>query len=343
MDLDDFRSVLRNSGVDVWTLIETAIEVASMDYGKELKIRRDKIVERLYTSACRNCDPDGPRLSSTEIKEEKNEPIVPEASIEKENSHNGKNASPSTPQSIDREEDRDRIYGGGRSIDQEQRKIISIKEYLEDPEQSDDSLVNHLQNLADMDITFKALKETDIGRHVNGLRKHPSSEVRRLVKQLVRKWKDLVDEWVKLNTPGQIAASAILADGDSPQQIPSKNFQNGHQVPDFAYSPNCYNGSSGSDKNNSELESKGKAIPRRETQIKQNQTPPASSTSNKQKETVIDPERLASARRRLHENYQEAQNAKKQRTIQVMDLHDIPKPKNSFFAKNKGGFQAKHW
>lgn len=79
--------------------------------------------------------------------------------------------------------------------------------------QSEDSLVDLLQNLADMDITFIALKvvtqtaffiflrvsrltlsfflyvfsqETDIGRHVNRLRKHPSNEVRRLVKQLVR-------------------------------------------------------------------------------------------------------------------------------------------------------------
>jgi len=30
------------------------------------------------------------------------------------------------------------------------------------------------------------LQDTDIGRHVNGLRKHPSSEVRQLVKLLVR-------------------------------------------------------------------------------------------------------------------------------------------------------------
>ncbi|KAL7241804.1 hypothetical protein ACSBR1_014397 [Camellia fascicularis] len=48
--------------------------------------------------------------------------------------------------------------------------------------------------VADMDITFKALKKTNIGRHVNRLWKNPSNDVRRLVKQLVRKWKDLVDE-----------------------------------------------------------------------------------------------------------------------------------------------------
>lgn len=40
--------------------------------------------------------------------------------------------------------------------------------------------------------------------------------------------------------------------------------------------------------------------------------------------------------------------AKKQRTIQVMDIHELPKPKakNAFFAKNKfggGGSQGRHW
>ncbi|KAJ0741458.1 putative transcription regulator IWS1 family [Helianthus annuus] len=50
-----------------------------------------------------------------------------------------------------------------------------------------------------MDLTFTVLKETDIEWNVNRLRKHPSNEVRGLVKQLVRKWKDLVDEWVGSN------------------------------------------------------------------------------------------------------------------------------------------------
>ncbi|XP_058087202.1 probable mediator of RNA polymerase II transcription subunit 26c isoform X2 [Magnolia sinica] len=319
MDLDDFRSILRDSGVDVWTMIETAISMASADYGKELKDRRDGIVERLYSPAvhrCHNCDLDAaPRLSNTGIEENEKKS---QSSVEKESSSGGnvKGASPLTmPRPMDGEDDQDQIYEGGHSIDHEKNKILVIKEHLEDPGQSDDSLVDLLQGLADMDITFTALKETDIGRHVNGLRKHPSSEVRRLVKQLVRKWKDLVDEWVKLR--GETAAAAVI-DGDSPQQFSAKSNQNGNQVspsvPDFGYSPNCHNGSSGSEKYNpQEPETKGKGIPRREVQMKQSQSvPPASSvTSNKQKESkesLIDPERLASARRRLHENYQEAQN-----------------------------------
>ncbi|RYR62700.1 hypothetical protein Ahy_A04g020422 [Arachis hypogaea] len=51
-----------------------------------------------------------------------------------------------------------------------------------------------------------SLQETDIGRHVNQLRKHSSNGVRRLVKLLVRKWKEIVDEWVRLNQSGGTAS-----------------------------------------------------------------------------------------------------------------------------------------
>ncbi|TXG63492.1 hypothetical protein EZV62_010486 [Acer yangbiense] len=53
-------------------------------------------------------------------------------------------------------------------------------------------------------------QETHIRRHVNRLRKHSSNDVRRLVKHLVRKWKDIVDELVKLNPPARHEASALM-------------------------------------------------------------------------------------------------------------------------------------
>ncbi|KAL0395548.1 UNVERIFIED_CONTAM: putative mediator of RNA polymerase II transcription subunitc [Sesamum calycinum] len=312
MDPEEFRAILSRSGVGIWAMIEAAIGVASSDYGDELRRRRDKIVESLYAPAaqlCRSCNGD---VHQNVVQDEQYYPqnisTVYNNSDDIDNNNSKKynndddntnedfSKSPSTPESNHRnfsggeeEEDLD-PYGG--LFDDEQTKIVTIKEQLEDPNQSEDAVVDLLQNLADMDITFQALKETDIGRHVNRLRKHPSNEVRRLVKQLVR--------FQILGTP-QIHRRA-------------------------------------------------------------------------QREPVIDDERLNSARRRLQENYQEAQNgliwifgtccyklhcgfmlfyadrvgilvfgvAKKQRTIQVMDIHEIPKPKNAFFAKNKGGFQGRH-
>lgn len=48
MELDELRLILKNSGVDLWGLIDTAISVAILDHGNELRSRRDAIVERLY-------------------------------------------------------------------------------------------------------------------------------------------------------------------------------------------------------------------------------------------------------------------------------------------------------
>ncbi|KAK9162658.1 hypothetical protein Syun_003560 [Stephania yunnanensis] len=356
MDFDDLRSILRNSGVDLWTLIDSAISMASADYRAELMNRRDGMVEKLYAppviSRCKNCDHQQQQQLMMMIDKDQKE----------SSSHELKGGgSPSTPISTDdadADEDRDGRRFSGNSIDvddvddvddDEQTRILNIKEQLDDLDQSEDLVIHLLQNLKDMDITFKALQETDIGRHVNRFRKHQSNEVRRLVKQLVRKWKDLVDEWVKSNMPGEVAAASALIDEDSPLQNTQKSNQNGHhQVPDFTYSPNTHNWSSGSDKNTAEPESKGKrSLEGRllnQSQFNQSHLQILLFLiQGERKDSTIDPERLASARRRLHENYQEAQNAKKQRTIQVMDIHDIPKPKNTFFARNKGGFQTKHW
>jgi hypothetical protein len=330
MDLDEFRTILSKSRADVWTLIDAAISVASLDYGDEMKDRRDGIIERLYASSsapplCRNCDvtkPDGVATDKT--------------SIRRDNS----SATPrSNRNNDDDEKDEEEPYPYTELFEDEQTKILRIKDELEDPNQSDDAVVELLQTLADMDITFKGLQETDIGRHVNQLRKHEFEDVRILVKHLVRKWKEIVDDWVA--NPAEFTSSSTrIADGDSPQQNTKRSFQNDrHLVPDFASSPNPHNGSSGSERNYSEPDLKTKSVSRRENPIKPAHVPPP---NRPHKESTIDPEKLASASKRLQENYKEAQNAKKQRKIQVMDIHEIPKPKNGFISKNKGAFQGRH-
>ncbi|KAL3564760.1 hypothetical protein D5086_032806 [Populus alba] len=375
MDIDDFRSILESSGVDVWTFIDTAIVVASLDFGSELKRRRDDIVERLFASSsscsrCRDRSLNDINMNNISNGDEIKGLVEKESSHEEEKGTRVAADSPVTPRSVNGDDDDDELDPYGGLFDDEPKKILDIKQQLEDIDQPEDSLVDLLQSLADMDITFQALKETDIGRHVNRLRKHPSNDVRRLVKQLVRKWKEIVDDWVRLNPQGEHASSGLMADGDSPQQkIP----QNGHhQVPDFAYSPNPHNGSSGSDRNNSEPERKPKpAPPQNQAPTKPTQKPvPASSPAphNRQREqpkasNFDADQRLASARKRLQANYKEAENvslignwcraallceAKKQRTIQVMDIHEIPKPKNknTFFPKNRGAggsHQGRHW
>ncbi|XP_048625237.1 probable mediator of RNA polymerase II transcription subunit 26c isoform X3 [Brassica napus] len=215
MDLDDFRSVMDNAGVDVWTFIDTAILVASLDYGQELKRRRDNIVERLYATSmankCRNCDFGGGggevARANGSVHEEEEEEEVREKSVNGEDD--------------DEEDDGYDPFAG--LFDDEQKSVLEIKERLEDPDLSEEDLVELLQNLDDMEITFQALQETDIGRHVNKVRKHSSNDVRTLAKKLVKKWKETVDEWVKLNPPGDLEPPSLIADEDSPQQRAIRN------------------------------------------------------------------------------------------------------------------------
>ncbi|KAF2318352.1 hypothetical protein GH714_005737 [Hevea brasiliensis] len=153
------------------------------------------------------------------------------------------------------EENDDELDPFAGLFDDKQKKILEIIQHLENPDQSQDSLVDLLQTLADMDMTFEALKDTGIERHVSSLRKHSSDDVRRLVKQLVRKWREIVDEWLRLNPQEEQASSTLTADGNSPQQKISRN-----QVPDIAYSPNTHKESSDSDKKTCEPEGKPKPL-----------------------------------------------------------------------------------
>ncbi|KAF2318340.1 hypothetical protein GH714_005507 [Hevea brasiliensis] len=113
---------------------------------------------------------------------------------------------------------------------------------LEDGRISDGHEMKENRNEAkgEMDV-----EDTGIGRHVSSLRKHSSDDVRRLVKQLVRKWREIVDDRLRLNPQEEQASSTLTADGNSLQQKISRN-----QVPDIAYSPNTHKESSDSDKKN---------------------------------------------------------------------------------------------
>ncbi|CAH2073353.1 unnamed protein product [Thlaspi arvense] len=133
MDLDDFRSIMDNAGVDVWTFIDTAILVASLDYGQELKRRRDNIVERLYATSmankCRNCD-FGVGGSVTEAAVARVNGRVHEEAEEEE----GEAAEEEVREKSVNGDDDDDFDPFAGLFDDEQKSILEIKEKLEDPD-----------------------------------------------------------------------------------------------------------------------------------------------------------------------------------------------------------------
>ncbi|KAH7691678.1 Transcription factor IIS N-terminal protein [Dioscorea alata] len=255
MDPNNIGEMLRTYNIDLWSLIYVVIVIVASDLPGEFHSRRDSIVKCLYLpepSRCRSCTAAGEDLNhrSSDVKE-----------------ISSLGDSDGDERDLHGDQDQSHQINLYRPIDFEQRRILT----------NDEMLVNCIRKLIDMNFTFKALKETDIRRHVNELRKHPSGEVWRLVKLLVRKWKDLADGWVRSNSNAAY----------SPQQMARKMNQNEHQLVDLDYSPNHHTGGLVL-----ESESRVKNIPRRDAPPKL--SPPATVQAVKdEKDGLIDPERLA--------------------------------------------------
>lgn len=173
MDPEEFRAILSRSRCGIWALIDAAVKVAGSDYGYELRRRRDKIVELLYApeaQVCRSCNGD---IGGDVVEHEPYFPeiICNTAATNKNNNYNSsgnidnnkydddddddkkinidsnsnrilnedRSKSPLTPESDNRilsggEEEED-VDPYSNLFDDEQTKIQSIKEQLEDPDQ----------------------------------------------------------------------------------------------------------------------------------------------------------------------------------------------------------------
>lgn len=136
MDLDEFRVMLSKSKVDVWALIETAITVASLEYGEELRDRRDKIVEKLYlassTPVCRTCENDGgenhQEHDQHNLRKHSKSPLsTPESNHRNDDEHENNEEEELDP------------FGG--LFDDEQTKLLELKEQLEDLDQVSSSSI----------------------------------------------------------------------------------------------------------------------------------------------------------------------------------------------------------
>jgi hypothetical protein len=144
------RQVLA-AGVDLWSLIDTAIAVAVRDHPADLRLRREGIVQSLYAlTPCRNCDPNrsnlanghGPDSTRTNFTngsvvtdlvngDEDIDPVVnPGYGIEESPDMRAVSPTPSPELEIIPTEP-EHENGTEASI----REIISMREFLEDTEQ----------------------------------------------------------------------------------------------------------------------------------------------------------------------------------------------------------------
>ncbi|KAJ3703635.1 hypothetical protein LUZ61_007340 [Rhynchospora tenuis] len=315
------RQVLDAVGIDLWSLIDAAIAVATRDHPADLRHRREGIVQSLYAlTPCRNCDRDRGQLAnghgadSTRTYRDGSavtygngdglhpgyHPESPEMHVVSPTPSPETHASPELDLEHD-DETREIPF----------HDLVSIKELLENPNQPDDeTLVCLLQNLAVMDVTKEALIETEIPRLVTPLRRHPCEEVRQLAKPILSKWKELV-----LNSaPARDSSSSPAPTDDaSPQRIPARSRQQNSNGPhEFVRSPKRQNGVFSAERNGSDfVNSKAGSSSRSEAPARPNNNhrPATSSVAPPaRRNEKEEQEKLDVARKRLQENYKEAKN-----------------------------------
>ncbi|KAJ4838573.1 hypothetical protein Tsubulata_018222 [Turnera subulata] len=277
-------------------------------------------------------------------------------------------------------------------------EVLRIKDlFLNYRDESDSVLVESLRKLELLALTVDTLKATEIGKAVNGLRKHRSKEIQRRARTLIEGWKVLVDEWYSATkaiggnegTPDSANPSVL----DEEEGLPSPPldeaafFDTHPNLNDF--SENFWDGIHDDGRNvvldtrNRNHGNTGNSSLRNENTKKQNK--PTTTGANtmvkdnkireKRQEAVMKPSKPSTAnsgprrpqeqsyeqkkndsklqqkmqkittlrkplisqetcsetkyeatKRKLHESYQQHEIAKRQRTVQMMELHDLPKP-----------------
>eukprot|EP00249_Psilotum_nudum_P020586 c27770_g1_i4 orf=173-1462(-) len=220
--MERWKRYFQNSGLDLWTVCERALILAYIESPDDFPTKRDKLAQKLFAPEkfdLKAWEKDSPAINELDpSSRDKGDAIGYNC---KQDLHNGEvNCN-----------DEGRLHISGGTYDEAEilteemedeilvkRSVTSIKEVLQDPYQSEKEILDSLERLNLMQLSVDVLKDTEIGRAVNSLRKHTSKRVQSMARQLVSGWKELVHEWVK-SAEDITATAAALADSNEPAAI----------------------------------------------------------------------------------------------------------------------------
>ncbi|KAG0487978.1 hypothetical protein HPP92_006789 [Vanilla planifolia] len=378
--LDYWRKLFHSADCDIFEVIENAILVAAADCPKEFRSRRDRIAEKLF--ACRLSRCSGCRRVELWVPEhgEEAEEDDDDGSIRRVSEKESKvDSSNSEPGGYNRGRESNNGYDEAEALTEEMEEetqivgeVMRIKEILCNQEDEPDSFMfESLRRLQLMELSVETLKATEIGRAVNGLRKHASKPIRCIARTLIESWKLLVDEWVNStaaivdHSPESTNPSVLdEEDGlpfpplDEGALLASTSIQLSEFFDEMDDDGNLrttvdFNKKQETPKQLSISEERGLKRSKKASFLLANPQPvhkTSRSTSEQKPSTQFRKpstdlkEKIELAKRKLHERYQQAENAKKQRTIQVMELHDLPKQTQTLRQNNlKPRNQVRSW
>ncbi|KAH6820794.1 hypothetical protein C2S53_018912 [Perilla frutescens var. hirtella] len=293
--LDTWRDYFRSSNSDIFSIIEHAIMVAASDCPNDFKAKRDGIAELLFTCGMSMKGIDGDEEFTT--------------GGSKDSEVNAKNR-------VGDQEDYDHDLEGvtdeieEESHDQILEEIVRIKEVIDESAgKSTEVLLDSLRRLQSMPLSVQILKSTMIGKSVYALQKHGSKEIRNLGRRLVVEWRRMVyNALAAEETKSNVEEEEEAFLGDSKESTMKKEAPNAG-----CRQPNS--------NNVVKVQQNGTLIQKKSLPQQQQEA----DKLNRVNEAVSEQTRLEAAKRKLHQRYQEAENAKKRRMIQVVELRDLPK------------------
>lgn len=432
--LDYWRDYFRRANSDIFDIIEHAIMVAASDCPKEFRVKRGCIAELLFScrlTRCLGCD--RVELAASRVDDDHDDDNDDDEGFKVKRSefdeHGAVGSKGSKVNSTSGNNDPGEVggemamnneyhpennfsYGDAEALTDEIEEeieivgeVLRIKEILQNSQDESDSvLFESLRRLQLMALNVDILKATEIGKAVNGIRRHASKEIRHLARSLIDGWKVIVDEWVKATqeiaeggTPDSVNPSTVEEDeeegglpsppldegaffatqnmelskffdgmdddgnprncgefnknrevGRKPSLVKQDAPKRREKLPNDATplskdnrvqqitrqvplpKPNkpsdTQSGPGRPVKNNGEPKlSKDSRVPQKleKPMVQRRPAPPAERSRTSNEDAVQ--EKLEATKRKLQERYQQAENAKRQRTIQVMELHDLPK------------------
>ncbi|CAH8324442.1 unnamed protein product [Eruca vesicaria subsp. sativa] len=369
--LDSWREFFRRGDSDIYEIIDHAIMVAAADSPNKFKSRRDKIAELLFScrvTRCNGCD----HLELSLPGDDEEAHLGGDTTV-------GDNNNNQIVSSYSYDDEAEALSDAIEEFSMVSKEVVRIKDiFLNKDHQPHSVILESLRKLKLMSLNVDILKSTEIGKAVNGLRKHASDQIRQLAKSLIAEWKELVDQWV--NTTKEIAGAGGTPESANPSVVddeeafPSLPYDvdiftpeaNGFEMlnGDFFDSLDFDGNPCNSGEYNTSREHERRRTQKRRPEGTQMRTqddpfrsikPPLSAnetrrplnhemgsvhksqrkplaTEQKRKAPGPQQEKLKGldadakfefAKRKLQESYQHHDNAKKQRTIQVIDT--IPK------------------
>ncbi|KAJ9550783.1 hypothetical protein OSB04_014828 [Centaurea solstitialis] len=172
-------------------------------------------------------------------------------------------------------------------------EVLRIKHILDDAKlhESDEALVyESLSKLEEMGgMTFKTLEATKIGISVKGFQKHASMDIRQIARRLIKKWRCVADEWIEAS---EKASSCVF------QQEEEKE---------------------------AKVEEKQMVVKKESSSVVKLRIISEEKPNMEEGRSETIERKIEESKRKLHQRYEEAESAKRQRKIQVIQPYQLTK------------------